>query len=313
MKVWTNVEPFPEFITPWYLRRINYGPCKAGDIVDLLRVLRPRGIWISLFGEKTLLDPFLVASLEKALYPDVDNFKPGQKSLLQSLHHFVFSAYAYAQGIFFPFDQDWEADRREVPVDALNLYVDDVIALVEYIRQHGRQTSLRDFVRDRTQSLNNADRKRTFLFGEGGDTRIETEEYVYNLFLATLGLWTVGTDMSNVVDLKFYQGGGSKARFDYSKNLPHRETMMGDISLIRETFGVLVTPMDWNGGMEWIRPLQDFDASTIIRGPFHFTLTRDLSRHVSLDEKSRAISLFCEEAMSEGDSLCRLEGNIIAK
>ena len=310
---WTDVEPFPEFITPWFLRRINYGPCKAGDVVDLLRFLRPKGVWISPFEGKSPLDPFLAASLEKALYPDVDIFNPGQKALLQSLHHFVFSAYGYAQGIFFPFDQEWEADRREVPVDALNSYVDDIIALIECIHQHGRQTSLRDFVRDRTQGLNNADRKRTFLFGEGGDTRVETEGYVYKMFLVLLGLWTVGTDTSDVEDLTFHQGTGSKIRFDYSKNLPHRETMMGDISLIRETFGVLATPLDGNGGMEWIRPLQDFDASTIVQGPFHFALTRDISRHITLDEKSRAISLFCEEAMSEGDSLSRLEGNTIAK
>jgi len=260
-----------------------------------------------------MLDPFLSASLEKALYPDVDNFNPGQKALLQSVHHFVFSAYGYAQGIFFPFDQEWEADRREVPVDALNSYVEDIVALIEYTRQHGRATSLRDFVRERTQGLNNADRKRTFLFGEGGDTRIETEEYVYNLFLALLGLWTVGIDTSDMVDLTFQQGSTSKVRFDCSKNLPHKPTMMGDMSLIRETFGVLATPLDGNGGMEWIRPLQDFDAATIVQGPFQFALTRDISRHITLDEKSRAINLFCEEAMSDGDSLSRLEGNMLAK
>ena len=306
-------ESFPEFITPWFLRRINYGPCKAGDIVDLLRFLRPGGKWISPFEGRSMLDPFLAASLEKALYPDIDNFNPGQKALLQSLHHLIFSAYGYAQGIFFPFDKEWEADRRDVPVDALNSYVEDMIGLIEYTRKHGRETSLRDFVRERTQGLNNADRKRTFLFGEGGDTRSETEEYVYNLFLGLLGLWTVGIDTSDMVDLTFHQGTGSKVRFDCSKNLPHKETMMGDISLIRETFGVLATPLDGNGGMEWIRPLQDFDAATIAHGPFHFALTRDISRHITLDEKSRSINLFCEEAMSEGDSLSRLEGNMIAK
>ena len=64
---------------------------------------------------------------------------------MDSLHHFVFSAYSYAQGIFFPFDGEWEEDRREEQVDALNLYVEDIIALVDYIRNGGRITSLREF------------------------------------------------------------------------------------------------------------------------------------------------------------------------
>jgi hypothetical protein len=308
-----NVEPFPEFITPWFLRRINYGPCKAGDIVDLLRFLRPTGDWITPFSNRSLLDPFLSSTLEKAMYPHVDVFTASQKGLLRNIHHFVFAAYGYAQGIFFPFDQEWEEDRRDAPVDALDSYVEDIVTLIEYIKTHGRQSSLKDFVSERTRGLHNADRKRTFLFGEGGDTRVETEEYVFNMFLALLGLWTTGSDTSDVVELTFRQGAEQKTRFDYSKNLPHRATIMGDVSLIRETFGVLVTPPDGNGGMEWIRPLQDFDAATILKGPFSFVLTRDISRHVTLDEKNRVISLFCEEAMPEEDFLSRLEGNIIAK
>jgi hypothetical protein len=87
---------------------------------------------------------------------------------------------------------------------------------------------------------------------------------------------------------------------------------MGNISLIRETFGVLATPMDAITGMNWVRPLQDFDASMIVRGPFHFELTRDISRHITLDSKKRVVNLFCEEAVGKEDSLKRLEGNVVA-
>ena len=138
--------PFPEFITPWFLRRVNHGPCKAGDIVDLLRFLRPNGRWISPFNSNSVLDPFLSATLEKAIYPNVETFSPNQKALLQTLHRFIFSAYNYAQGMFFPFDGEWEDDRRDAPVDALDAYVEDMIGLIEYIRQNGRQACLRDFV-----------------------------------------------------------------------------------------------------------------------------------------------------------------------
>ena len=306
------IESFPEFITPWYLRRVNYGPCKAGDIVDLLRFLRPEnGLWISPFQEMTVLDPYLTSSLEKAVYPAIETFNPSQKLLLHSIHHFIFSAYDYAQGIFFPFDGEWEEDRRELPVDALDTYVEDTVALVEYIRHHGRESSLRDFVRHRTQSLGKADRIRTFFFAEGGDTRVETEEYVFNMFLALLGLWTVGRRTSDVAELDFPTF-ESITRFDYSKTLPYRSAVMDNISLIRETFGVLVTSPDRMVGMDWIRPLQDFDASVIVRGPFHFTLTRDISRHLTLDSRRRAINLFCEEAVGKEDSLSRLVGNIVA-
>ena len=306
------VESFPEFITPWYLRRVNYGPCKVGDIVDLLRFLRPNdGLWISPFQEMTVLDPYLTSTLEKAVYPTVEAFNPSQKLLLHSIHHFIFSAYNYAQGIFFPFDEEWEEDRRELPVDALDTYVEDTVALVEYIRHCGRESSLQEFVRHRSQSLGKADRIRKFFFAEGGDTRIETEEYVFNMFLALLGLWTVGRQTSNIAELDFPTP-ESITRFDYSKTLPYRPAVMGNISLIRETFGVLVTSPDKMVGMDWIRPLQDFDASMIVRGPFHFTLTRDISRHLTLDSRRRAINLFCEEAVGKEDSLSRLEGNIIA-
>ena len=306
------VESFPEFITPWYLRRVNYGPCKAGDIVDLLRFLRPEnGLWISPFQDTTVLDPYLTSSLEKAVYPAVETFNPSQKLLLHSIHHFIFSAYNYAQGIFFPFDGEWEEDRREAPVDALDTYVEDTVALVEFIRHHGRESSLGDFVRHRVQSLGKADRTRTFFFAEGGDTRVETEEYVFNMFLALLGLWTVGRQTSDVAELDFLTS-ESITRFDYSKALPYRPAVMENVSLIRETFGVLVTAPDRMVGIDWIRPLQDFDASIIVRGPFHFTLTRDISRHLTLDSRHRAINLFCEDAVGKEDSLTRLEGNIIA-
>ena len=306
------LEPFPEFITPWYLRRLNYGPCKAGDIVDLLRFLRPgNGFWISPFQEMTVLDPYLTSSLEKAIYPSVEIFNPSQKLLLHSVHHFIFSAYDYAQGIFFPFDGQWEEDRREVPVDALDTYVEDIVALVEYIRHYGRESSLRDFVRHRSESLEKIDRTRTFFFANGGDTRVETEEYVFNMFLAILGLWTIGRQTSDVAEMDFPTA-ESITRFDYSKTLPYRPAVMGNISLIRETFGVLVTSPDRMVGIDWIRPLQDFDASMIVRGPFHFTLTRDISRHLTLDSRHRAINLFCEETVGKEDSLSRLDGNIIA-
>ena len=308
-----DIEPFPEFITPWFLRRLNYGPCKAGDIVDLLRFLRPKGHWISPF-HISILDPYLAASLEKAIYPNQDTFNASQKALLNSLHHFVFSAYSYAQGIFFPFDGEWEADRREQQVDALNLYVEDIIALVEYIRNGGRVTSLREFVKDRTKAVHRADSRRTFLFAEGGDTKTETEEYVFNIFLAVLGLWTVGSQISNDADVDFSKVRELRLRYDYSKNLPYRISVMENVSLIRETFGVLVTPLDGSaGGMEWVRPLLDFDASTISQRPFRFVLTRDVSRHMALDHHKRLINIFCEEAVGIEDSLARLEGHIIAK
>jgi hypothetical protein len=306
-------EPFPEFITPWFLRRVNYGPCKAGDIVDLLRFLRPNGQWLSPFQTMTVLDPYLSATLEKSVYPNVDTFAPSQELLLRSLYQFIFSAYNYAQGVFFPFDGEWEEDKREAPVDSLDAYVDDMVTLIDYILHHGRETSLRNFVRNRTQQLQNADRKRTFFFAEGGDTRIETEEYVLNMFLALLGLWTVGSRTSDIAKLDLsVSSGTTTARFDYSKNLPYLPAVIDNISLIRETFGVLVTPVGGAIGMDWVRPLHDFDASVIARGPFHFALTRDISRHLTVDSKDRVISLFCEEAVGKEDSLSRLEGNIIA-
>jgi hypothetical protein len=89
---------------------------------------------------------------------------------------------------------------------------------------------------------------------------------------------------------------------------------MGDISVIRETFGVLAAPL--NGatmGIEWVRPLQDFDASIILEGPFSFVLTRDVSRHMALDQQSRRINIFCEETVAKEDSLRRLEGNVVAR
>jgi hypothetical protein len=263
----------------------------------------------------SVLDPYLSASLEKAVYPTLDSFNKSQQALLQTLHQFIFSAYSYAQGIFFPFDGEWDEDRRDAPVDALNLYVEDVIALLEYIRHDGRNTSLQDFVRDRTRALNNADSKRSFFFIEGGDTRIETEEYVYNMFLALLGLWTVGAQTSSVsmsqVDIS--RSNAPRLRFDYMKNLPYRAAVLDNISLIRETFGVLAAPLDGKTmGMEWVRPLQDFDASTLLQLSFHFVLTRDISRHMALESHGRAINLFCEEAVGEVDCLSRLEGNAIA-
>jgi hypothetical protein len=259
----------------------------------------------------TVLDPYLTSSLEKAIYPSVETFNPVQKLLLHSVHQFIFSAYDYAQGIFFPFDGEWEEDRREVPVDALDTYVEDAVALVEFIRHYGRESSLWDFVRHRIESLEKIDRTRSFFFAKGGDTRVETEEYVFNMFLAILGLWTVGRQTSDVAEMDFPTA-ESIIRFDYSKTLPYRPAVMGNISLIRETFGVLVTSPDRMVGIDWIRPLQDFDASMVARGPFHFKLTRDISRHLTLDSRHRAINLFCEEAVGKEDSLSRLDGNIIA-
>lgn len=260
----------------------------------------------------TALDPYLSASLEKAVYPNVDSLNSGQISLLHTLHHFIFSSYNYAQGIFFPFDAEWEEDRRDAIVDALNLYVEDTVALIEYIHQHGRDASLRDFVNDRTQTLIRMDRKRTFFFAEGGDTRVETEEYVFNMFLAILGLWTVGARTSDAAEVPFSSSSAAKSRFDYTRSLPYRPAIMGNISFIRETFGVLVKPVDGVGGMEWIQPLQDFDASNIMQGPFHFSLSRDISRHMTLDGRKLSINLFCEDALDKGDSLSRLDGHIIA-
>jgi hypothetical protein len=89
---------------------------------------------------------------------------------------------------------------------------------------------------------------------------------------------------------------------------------MNNISMIRETFGVMAAPLDgMMMGMEWVRPLQDFDATTIREGPFNFVLTRDVSRHMALDQRSSAIHIFCEESIAAEDSLRRLEGNIIAR
>jgi len=273
---------------------------------------KPKGHWISPF-HISILDPYLAASLEKALYPNLDAFNASQKALLDSLHQFVFSAYSYAQGIFFPFDGEWEEDRREEQVDALNLYVEDIIALVEYIRNGGRITSLREFVKDRTKAVHKAESKRTFLFAEGGDTKAETEEYVFHMFLAILGLWTVGSPISNEADVDFSKVKELRLRYDYTKNLPYKIALMDNIAFIRETFGVLVTPLDGSaGGMEWVRPLHDFDASAILQRPFRFALTRDVSRHMALDAQNRLISIFCEEAVGIEDSLSRLEGNVIA-
>jgi hypothetical protein len=260
----------------------------------------------------TVLDPYISSSLEKTIYPNVDSFNPSQTLLLHSIHQFIFSAHNYAQGIFFPFDGDWEEDQRDTPVDALDAYAEDIVGLIEYIRHHGRETSLRNFVKERTQFLQKTDRKRTFFFAEGGDTKVETEEYVFNMFLALLGLWTVGSKISDVGKWEFKPSSVMTSRFDYSKNLPYRPAVMENISLIRETFGVLVPSREAIAGMDWIKPLQDFDASMIVRGPFHFALTRDISRHLTLDNNDRVISLFCEEAVGREDSLSRLEGNIIA-
>lgn len=262
----------------------------------------------------TLLDPYLSASLEKAVYPNVDSLNASQLALLHMLHHFIFSAYNYAQGIFFPYTGEWDEDRRDTPVDALNLYVEDIISLIEFIQKDGRNTSLRDFIVDRTEKLRIMDRKRTFLFAEGGDTRSETEEYVFQMFLALLGLWTVGSQASDASGLGKLQSPVTRTRFDYTKILPYRPVVMTDISSIRETFGVLVNPLDNKtvDRMEWIRPLQDLDASTITQGRFRFALTRDISRHMALDASHQVIYLFCEEAVAMEDSLSRLERNTIA-
>jgi hypothetical protein len=260
----------------------------------------------------SILDPFLSASLEKALYPNVEVFNPGQKALLQLLHHFVFSAYNYAQGIFFPFDGAWEDDRRDSPVDSLDSYVEDMVILIEYIRREGRQASLQDFVRYRSQPLQLADKKRTFFFAEGGDTKAETEEYVFNMFLALFGLWAVGSKTSDVAYLDYLGSSGPIHRFDYSYSLPYKPAVLRNISSIRETFGVLVNPLEETIGVDWVQTLQDFDASILSQGPFHFELTRDISRHLTLDRRRRAINLFCEESVGIEDSLSRLEGHAIA-
>lgn len=291
---------------------MNYGPCKAGDVVDLLRFLRPKGLWTAPFKSLTILDPYLAVSLEKAVYPTVDAFNPSQKALLHSLHNFIFNAYSYAQGLYFPFDGEWETDQRENSVDALNLYVEDVVALIDYIRRNGRECSLREFVKDRTESLHSTGRHRTFLFAEGGDTRTETETFVLNMFLALLGLWTVGSKTSDTAEIRITRTPITKKRFDYSKSLPYRDSLLKDISLIRETLGVPASPLNGKMDVEWVRPLQDFDAASIMQGPFGFALTRDVSRHMALDSRSRVINLFCEETVEAEDSPCRLEGNVVA-
>jgi hypothetical protein len=308
-----TADSFPDFITPWYLRRVNYGPCKAGDIVDLIRFLRPSGTWTCPFRTSSILDPFLSSSLEKAVYPTLEQLNPSQSSLLRTLHHFIFSAYDYAQGIFFPSQGTWDDDRRDVTVDALNLYVDDVVALVDFLRRHGSTTSLRVFVKERTERLSSSDTKRTFFFAQGGDSRRETEEYVYNMFLAVLGLWTVGEETSSEREVDISPG-VRRLRFDYAKNFPFREGTLENVSLLRETFGVLATPLRGaEMGIEWVRPLQDFDAAVILKREFQVLLTRDLARHLSVEEGARTIYVFCDEAVVEGDSLARLEGNCIAK
>jgi hypothetical protein len=304
---------FPDFITPWFLRRLNYGPCKAGDVVDLLRFLKPNGVWTSPF-HMTVLDPYLASTLEKSVYPNLETFTTSQKALLLGLHHFVFSAYDYAQGIFFPSQGQWDDDRRDAQVDALNLIVEDVYALVEYIRQNGVKTNLRCFVKERTKTLNQIETKRTFFFAEGGDSRLETEEYVFQMFLAVLGLWTVGANTSPETAVNISTSGSPKRRFEYSKNLPFRNSLMENISLIRETFGALATPIEGaEMGIEWVRPLQDFDAAVLVQQPYRFSMTRDISRHLSIDDRRRVIHLFCDDAVEEEDSLKRLEGNIVAK
>ena len=244
----------------------------------------------------------------------MDTLNSAQKALLRGLHHFVFSAYDYAQGIFFPSQGQWDADRRDAHVDSLNLYVEDIVALVEYIRQHGRSTSLRSFVKERTKLLNQADTRRTFFFADGGDSRAETEEYVFQMFLALLGLWTVGAQSSDETAVDLSPSAATKVRFEYLKNLPYQNTLVENISMIRETFGVLATPLEGGEvGIEWVRPLQDFDAAVLLQQPFRFTMTRDISRHLSVDDAHRIIHLFCQDALLEEDSLMRLEGNIIAK
>ena len=248
------------------------------------------------------------------MYPNTDVFSTSQKTVLRGLHHFVFSAYDYAQGIFFPSQGQWEEDRRDVVVDSLNLYVEDIYALVEYLRLNGRTSSLRGFVKERTKTLNQTDTKRTFFFAEGGDSRMETEEYVCQMFLALLGLWTVGANTSPETAVNIAISGSPKSRFEYSKNLPFRNSLLENVSLIRETFGVLATPLEGaEMGIEWVRPLQDFDAAILVRQPYRFSMTRDVSRHLSIDDRRHVIHLFCNDAVEEEDSLNRLEGNVVAK
>ena len=263
----------------------------------------------------SVLDPYLSASLEKALYPNTENLNPYQKVLLDSLHQFVFAAYTYAQGIYFPFDGEWEADKRDEIVDSFNEYTEDVVTLIQYIRIHGRDTSLREYVVERGQALLRAGRRRSFLFAQGGDTKAETEEYVFNLFLALLGLWTEGHQMwdEGVTEVELGPLARTARRTDYRKMLPYRPAAMENITVIRETFGLLVGSMGSLAGMDLIQSLQYFDAANVLEGPFRFTLTRDISRHLAVDGNTRIISLFCTDAVAESDSPERLEGNIIAK
>jgi len=286
-----------------------------GDIVDLLRFLRPKGIWNRPFPGMSVLDPYLAASLEKALYPNTDNVNQYQKALLDSIHQFIFSAYSYAQGLYFPYDGVWDEDKRDEVVDAFNEYTEDVVTLIQYIHQHGRETSLRAYVVERSQSLLRAGRRRTFYFAQGGDTKVETEEYIFNLFLALLGLWTVGSQTRSDDDTEIRSEALSRTanKVDYTNMLPYRPALMENIAVIRETFGLLVGSMGNMDGMDLIRSLQDFDAANITDGPFRFTLTRDISRHLAVDGNARVISLFCTEAVAESDSPERLEGNAIAK
>jgi hypothetical protein len=263
----------------------------------------------------SVLDPYLAASIEKALYPNTEILNGYQKALLDSLHHFIFSAYSYAQGLYLPFDGEWDEDKRDEIIDSFNEYTEDVVSLVQYIHHHGRDTSLRGYVTERSQSLLRAGRRRTFFFAHGGDTKAETEEYVFNLFLALLGLWTVGSQMWGSDDAEIQSGPLSRSakRVDYGKMLPYRPAVMENITIIRETFGLLVGSMGNMAGMDLIRSLQDFDATSITEGPFRFTLTRDISRHLAVDGNARIISLFCTEAVAESDSPERLRGNVIAK
>jgi len=263
----------------------------------------------------SVLDPYLAASLEKALYPNTVNLNQYQKTLLDSLHQFIFSAYTYAQGLYFPYDGEWDEDKRDEVVDAFNEYTEDIVTLVQYIRQHGRDTSLRAYVAERSQSLLRLGRRRTFYFAHGEDTKAETEEYIFNLFLALLGLWTVGSQTQSDDDMEIQSGPLSRTakKVDYTNMLPYRPALMENIAVIRETFGLLVESTGNMAGMDLIRSLQDFDATNITEGPFRFTLTRDISRHLAVDGNSRIISLFCTEAVAESDSPERLEGNVIAK
>ena len=263
----------------------------------------------------SVLDPYLAASLEKALYPNTKNLNQYQKTLLDSLHQFIFSAYNYAQGLYFPYDGEWDEDKRDEVVDAFNEYTEDIVTLIQYIRQHGHETSLRAYVAERSQSLLRLGRRRTFYFAQGEDTKAETEEYIFNLFLALLGLWTVGSQTQSDDDTEIRSGPLSRTakRVDYTNLLPYRPALMENIAVIRETIGLLVGSMGNMAGMDLIRSLQDFDAANIMEGPFRFTLTRDISRHLAVDGNTRIISLFCTEAVAESDSPERLEDNVIAK